>query len=322
VQQTTQGRAALISLLSDLRRNIEKALQGKSQAIDLLLTALLAQGHVLLEDVPGVGKTTMARALARSIEGSFRRIQFTSDLLPADVTGTSVFQQDEGEFTFHKGPIFANVVLADEINRTTPKTQSSLLEAMNEGQVSVDGTTHDLPRPFVVAATQNPHEFCGTYPLPESQLDRFMVRIQLGYPDAGVERAIVSNNSNGPERIASLKPVIQGAQVLELQQAVKKVRVDDAILDYLMELVQATRNTSLLDLGLSPRGAMMLYRATQSLALVRGRDYCLPDDVKELFIPVAAHRVVPRGQRDSGLQDRAVNESALREILSDATVPV
>jgi MoxR-like ATPase len=305
-----------------LRRNIETVLEGKSEAIDLVITALLARGHVLIEDVPGVGKTTLAGALARSIEGSFRRIQFTSDLLPADITGTSVFHRDRGEFEFKPGPIFANVVLADEINRTTPKTQSSLLEAMNEGQVSVDGITHALDKPFMVVATQNPHEFYGTYPLPESQLDRFMVRIRIGYPEGGIEKDIIRSGLTGNDRIDTIEPVVTPTEVLELQRAVKDVRFDDALLDYVMELVAATRESGLLELGISTRGAMMLHRAARAYALVQGRDFCLPDDVKHLAIPVVAHRVVPVGQRDGGVQDRSASERALRDILMTISVPV
>jgi MoxR-like ATPase len=314
--------STLIQTVSKLRRNIEAVLKGKTDAVDLVLTALLSKGHVLIEDVPGVGKTTLAWALARSIEGTFRRIQFTSDLLPADIVGTTVFHQDRGEFEFKPGPIFANVVLADEINRTTPKTQSSLLEAMNEEQVSIDGVTHPLPRPFFVAATQNPHEFYGTYPLPESQLDRFLLRIRLGYPEAAVERGLVSQGLNAADRVERLAPVVDGEQVEALQRAVDAVRFDDALLDYLMEVVEATRTSGLIELGISTRGAMMLHRAARAFALVQGRDYCLPDDLKRLVIPAAAHRIVPTGQHDGGGQDRSAAERVLRDIVKTVSVPV
>ena len=218
--------------------------------------------------------------------------------------------------------MFANVVLADEINRTTPKTQSSLLEAMNEGQVSVDGVTHDLEKPFIVAATQNPHEFYGTYPLPESQLDRFMLRIRMGYPESEVERRLIQQGLDGTDRVNAIGPVIDIAQVLELQAAVDTVRFDDSLLDYLMEIVAATRSSGLLELGLSPRGAMMLHRAARAYALIQGRDYCLPDDVKRLVVPAAAHRILPTGQRDGGPQERNLAERALRDIVKATSVPV
>jgi MoxR-like ATPase len=318
----TGASGSLLQPIAKIRRNVETVLKGKTDAVDLVLTALLSRGHVLIEDVPGVGKTTLAWALARSIEGSFKRIQFTSDLLPADIVGTTVFHQDRGEFEFKRGPIFANVVLADEINRTTPKTQSSLLEAMNEEQVSIDGVSHPLPRPFFVAATQNPHEFYGTYPLPESQLDRFILRIRLGYPDNAVERGIVGQGLNAANRVERLAPVVDGAQVVALQDAVDGVRFDDALLDYLMEIVEATRSSGLVELGISTRGAMMLHRAARAFALVQGRDYCLPDDLKRLVVPVAAHRIVPTGQHDGSGQDRAAAERLLRDIVKTVSVPV
>ncbi len=312
---------AIIELVGRLRHSIERALLGKRQAVDLALTALLARGHILIEDVPGVGKTTLARALAKSIAGAFRRIQFTSDLLPADITGTSVFLQDRGEFEFRQGPIFANVVLADEINRSTPKTQSSLLEAMNEGQVSVDGQTYQLEAPFIVAATQNPHEFYGTYPLPESQLDRFMLRISLGYPELDVERTLLRQDG-GRDLVDNVTPVLELDEVMTLQRAVQEVRFDESLLDYLLEIVSATRDSGLLDLGLSPRGALMLRRAARAFALVQGREYAVPDDIKRLLIPAAAHRVVPMGQREGGIQDRQLCERILRDILETLSIPV
>lgn len=320
--EDTSPRGDLLRLIDRLRRNIEAVLKGKTEAVDLVLTALIARGHVLIEDVPGVGKTTLARALARSIEGSFRRIQFTSDLLPADIIGTAVFHQSRSEFEFKPGPIFANVVLADEINRTTPKTQSSLLEAMNERQVSVDGVTHHLEEPFMVAATQNPHEFYGTYPLPESQLDRFLLRIRLGYPGAPIERDIISQGLDASDRVNAVESVITGEQVVGLQKAVEEIRFDDSLLDYVMEIVAATRTSGLLELGISTRGAMMLHRAARAYALIHGRDYCLPDDIKRLVISVGAHRVVPMGQRDGGVQDRTMAERALRDIVKTVSVPV
>ena len=296
-------------------------LRGKDGAVDLALTALVGRGHVLIEDVPGVGKTTLVRALARSIDGSFRRIQFTSDLLPADITGTSVFVQDRAEFEFRPGPLVANVVLADEINRTTPKTQSSLLEAMNEGQVSIDGLSHPLPTPFMVAATQNPHEFHGTFPLPESQLDRFMLRIRLGYPDGEVERELLASRT-GADPVDAVRPVVRAEQVLELQAAVDRVRVDPSLVEYVMDIVEATRASTMVELGLSTRGALMLQRAARAHALVAGRDYCLPDDVKDLAVAVGAHRIVPSGQRSGSGDDRDLSERILRDIVEGLTVPV
>jgi MoxR-like ATPase len=318
VRDITTGRHG--ELIDLLRQNVSKALMGKSEAVDLALTALIAGGHVLIEDVPGVGKTTLARALARSIDGSFRRIQFTSDLLPADITGSSVFLQDKGIFEFRPGPVFANVVLADEINRTTPKTQSSLLEAMNEGQVSVDGRTHSLPEPFMVAATQNPHEFYGTYPLPESQLDRFMLRIRIGYPDGAVERELLSGGA-GHDPVRSLKPVASPEQVMALQAAVGAIRFEDSLLDYVMEIVEATRVSSLIELGMSTRGGMMLHHAARASALLAGRDFTLPDDVKRLVIPVGAHRIVAAGSRDGSASNRNENERILRDIVDGIAVP-
>jgi MoxR-like ATPase len=272
---------------------------------------LLARGHVLIEDAPGVGKTTLAATLARSIGGRFQRIQFTSDMLPSDILGVSVWQPDRSEFVFKPGPLFANIVLADEINRTTPKTQSSLLEAMNEAQVSIDHATYPLPRPFMVLATQNPREYEGTYPLPESQLDRFLLRIRIGYPEPGHEKAILRGRAVPPEAV---EPVLDAGEVVTLQAETEHVRVEDVVLDYLMALVAATRKSSLLSLGVSPRGSRSLLRAAQASALVDGRDWVVPDDVKHLAGPVLAHRVVPRAGTVDG-------DGAIRAIAQEVAVP-
>ncbi len=279
-----------------------------------MLTALLAEGHLLIEDAPGVGKTTLAKALARSIDASFKRIQFTPDLLPSDIVGVSVYDQATTSFSFKAGPIFANVVLADEINRTNPRTQSSLLEAMSEPSVSVDGQPHPLPRPFLVLATQNPHEFEGTYPLPESQLDRFLLRIRIGYPSAEQEREVLRAQTT-THPLERLTPVVTGADVLRLQEATRQVRVDDAVLDYVVAIAQRSRETPDLAIGVSPRGSLALRRAAQALALVRGRDHVVPDDVKDLAFPVLAHRVVVRrGHRPV--------DDVLAELVAAVSAPV
>ena len=302
-----------------LLANIESTIMGKREAIKFALVGLLARGHVLLEDVPGVGKTTLARALARSIDCQFRRIQFTPDLLPSDIVGVSVFDQGEGHFKFHSGPLFANVILADEINRTTPRTQSALLEAMNDFQVSVDGVTHVLPSPFIVLATQNPIEYAGTYSLPEAQLDRFLLRVGIGYPDRDSERQILKS-----QRLAhpldSLQPVITGAEVLQLQEAVRQVVMDEALSDYILEIASRTREHKGLALGVSPRGCLMLYRAAQAHAVVEGRAFCTPDDIKRLALPVLSHRVIEKG-RDAGAS-RKDGETILGEILEEVPVPI
>jgi MoxR-like ATPase len=280
--------------LRELQATIERALIGKPDVVRLALVALLAKGHLLIEDVPGVGKTTLALALARAVGGSFQRIQFTSDLLPADILGTSVYDQQNARFEFHPGPVFANVVLADEINRTTPKTQSSLLEAMNDFQVSLDHHTYKLPEPFLVLATQNPLEHHGTHPLPESQMDRFLLRLRIGYPDGADERRILRGDR--PITPDQLEPALTPPDVLRLQRTVETVRVDEALVDYLLALVEASRRCEALALGVSPRCSLALYRAAQAHAYLDGRDYCVPDDVKQLVIPVFAHRVIPRGR--------------------------
>ena len=300
-----------------LEESVGRALVGKPEAVRLAIIGLLARGHLLIEDVPGVGKTTLGAALARSIGGGFQRIQFTSDMLPSDVLGVAVYQPDRGEFVFKPGPLFTNIVLADEINRTTPKTQSSLLEAMNEAQVSLDHTTHPLPKPFMVLATQNPHEYEGTFPLPESQLDRFLLRIRIGYPDGPDEKVILRG---GAAALPLLEPVLDAAAVLELQDQADGVRADESVLDYLMALVAATRVSPLLSLGVSPRGSLALLRAARARALADGRDFVLPDDVKALAVPALAHRVIARaapGVAGGGLHSEAV----IRALLQDLPVP-
>jgi len=302
-----------------LQQNIETVLIGKTEAVRLVLVGLFAGGHILIEDVPGVGKTILARALARSIRASFRRLQFTPDLLPTDIIGVPIYNAAEDSFVFKRGPIFANVILADEINRTTPRTQSSLLEAMNEFQVSVDGATYDLPQPFIVLATQNPHEYEGTFPLPESQLDRFLLRIKIGYPARRDERRVLTTQRLS-HPLDSLEPVLEAEEVVAIQAAVREVRVDEVITEYVLEIVARTRRTEELEIGVSPRGALSLSRAAQALALLEGRDYCLPDDVKRLAICVFAHRVIRRAALSAagGRDEREI----IRQIVDETPVPV
>lgn len=306
------------SLIQGLERNITSAILGKPETVRLAVVALLAQGHLLVEDAPGVGKTSLAKALARSIDCDFKRLQFTPDMLPSDILGSSVFLPTLGEFEFRRGPIFTNVLLADEINRTTPRTQSALLEAMSEGQVSVEGKTHPLAEPFFVLATQNPYEFEGTYPLPENQLDRFMLCVEIGYPTREVERNVLTNHREG-EPVDKLKPAITGDQLRQLQRSARAIRVDEAINDYMLDIIHATRAHEQLQLGVSTRGAITLYRAAQSLALVEGRSYVIPDDVKRLAVPVLAHRVVVKGVLHEGRRDRA--QMVINQILSKTRVP-
>jgi MoxR-like ATPase len=304
-----------------LQAAIERVIRGKPEAVRLAIVTLLAGGHLLIEDVPGVGKTTLAHALALALDCSFQRIQFTSDLLPSDVVGLSIYNQQESLFEWKPGPIFANVILADEINRTTPKTQSALLEAMAEQHVTVEGTTHPLPSPFMVLATQNPIEHHGTYPLPESQLDRFMLRLRIGYPGAADERQILRDREHA-EPLKEMQPVMTAEDVLELQQAVSEVLVDDAIVDYLMRIVAATRASEMLDLGVSPRGTLSLFRAAQALALTEERSYCLPDDIKRLVIPVFAHRIAVSSRYSSAMRRSEEAEAVLREIMKTISVPL
>jgi MoxR-like ATPase len=297
--------------VSRIETNLARVIRGKSESIRLLLTALLAAGHTLLEDVPGTGKTTLAKALARSIDGEFRRIQFTPDLLPADITGSSFYSPKEGTFSFREGPVFANVVLADEINRTSPRTQSALLEVMSENQVTIEGRRRDLPQPFFVVATQNPSDYHGTYPLPEAQLDRFAVRITLGYPDMDHEMEILYSQNDG-HPLDDLDPVLTTAEVLLMQEQIRTVRVDRAIAEYILRLIERTRADSRLRLGISPRGSLALYRMSQSRAAIEGRDFVLPDDVRALAVPVLAHRVLlDTKSRYGGALPQTVIEEAM-----------
>ena len=288
----TVSHAAAHAQVERLVANVQRVVFGKREQVLLAVIGLLAEGHVLIEDVPGTGKTTLARALARSLDLSFRRIQFTSDLLPSDVLGVSVHDAASGEFVFRPGPVFTHVVLADELNRTTPRTQSALLECMSDRRVSLDGKTHDLPCPFLVLATQNPLEFEGTYPLPESQLDRFLIRIAMGYPAREDERMVLRTRAAG-EDVDRLEPVLQRDDLLALIALVRSVRVHTSIEDYVLTILASTRRGGKFALGLSTRAGVGLVRAAQARALACGRDYCLPDDVKELAVPVLAHRVVP-----------------------------
>jgi MoxR-like ATPase len=310
-----------IQRTTELQQAIESVIRGKSEAVQLAIATLLAGGHLLVEDVPGVGKTTLAQALARCLDCSFQRIQFTSDLLPSDIVGVSVFNQHTGDFEFKPGPLFANVIVADEINRTTPKTQSSLLEAMAEGRATIESQTYDLPRPFLVLATQNPADHHGTYPLPESQLDRFLMRIRMGYPSRAEEKEILRQQTYF-HPLERLRPLMNAREVIELQEAVKHVRMDDALVDYLMEIVTATREHAALELGVSPRGALALYRAAQALALTEDRDYCIADDIKRLVIPVFAHRILLGARQTTHLRRGNDAELILHEIVSGIRVPL
>jgi len=303
--------------VSTLLSAIGQTIKGKKETIQLSIVALLAEGHLLIEDVPGVGKTTLGHALARSLDCSFHRIQFTSDLLPSDVLGVAIFNPKVNEFEFKHGPIFANVVLADEINRTTPKTQSALLEAMNENQVTIENVTYPLPRPFMVLATQNPAEHHGTYPLPESQLDRFLMRIEVGYPDLAAEKEILKRYTNGNHK-HRVEPVLSPEDVLFLQDQSRKVRVTDAIVDYMLSLVHSTRNHPDIELGVSPRGSVALFRAAQAMAFLDSRSFVIPDDVKRLVHPVFAHRIVIAR---SGTRNRTDTFTLLSEILEQTKVP-
>jgi len=307
-------------LLGRLIAEIEKVYVGKRDRVELALVSLLAGGHLIIEDVPGVGKTILAHTIARALDCEFRRIQFTPDLLPTDLLGVNIYDEAQSRFVFKRGPLFANIVLADEINRTTPKTQSCLLEAMNEYQITVDGVAHPLPVPFCVLATQNPFEFEGTFPLPESQLDRFFLRMNLGYPTAEEGKRIIRDQKVS-HPIEDVQPVMRGPQMVELQMLVRQVRVSDEALDYVIRIVEATRAHEGVVTGVSPRGGVHLYRAAQGLALLRGRDYVEPDDVKELAVPVLSHRMrFRRASRGTGAGSYEEAARIVREVLNKVPV--
>lgn len=309
------------NVIHEIRSQVETAVLGKEKTVRLSVVALLAGGHILLEDAPGLGKTSLARALAKTLGCRFTRLQFTPDLLPSDILGASIFRPNTGEFEFRPGPVFTNVLLADEINRTTPRTQSALLEAMSEQQVSVEGLTMPLESPFLVIATQNPFEFEGTYPLPENQLDRFMMCLEVGYPDREVELEVLKRHRNG-QPVDALTSVTDAKTITGMQQAVSEIAVDDSLSNYMLDVVDATRNHDDLALGVSTRGTLTLYRAAQAMAMVEGREFVIPDDVKELILPVLAHRIVCRGAVRDGHGHRRKAGQILNSIVDRMSVPV
>jgi MoxR-like ATPase len=306
---------------AEMEQALRKIIRGKDDVVRLALVSLFARGHLLIEGVPGVGKTTLGQAIARALDCGFQRVQFTSDMLPSDVLGITIYSAAEQQFEFKHGPIFTNILLADEINRTTPKTQSALLEAMNEGQVTMDVQSYPLPQPFLVIATQNPVEHHGTYPLPESQLDRFLMRVRMGYPDGDAEREILRSQA-GTAQLEHLRPVLTGGDVLEMQSAVTRIHVDDSLVTYTLEIVRKTRESEFLSLGVSPRGSQMLYRAAQAMAFLSGRNFCTPEDFKPLVVPVFAHRVVLNAMSPSTLKKSEQAEQVLRDIVESVPVPI
>ncbi len=306
------------SAAAALRANVSRVMVGKDELINLAFVALLCEGHLLLEDVPGIGKTTLAKALAKSLDCQFRRIQFTPDLLPSDLTGLAIYNQKTQDFEFRSGPVLTQILLADEINRATPRTQSALLEAMQERQITVDGSTMRLPRPFFVMATQNPVELEGTFPLPEAQVDRFFMRIKLGYPSATEESAILKRFERA-EPLDALQPVIENNALLEMQRAVQTIRVEDSIREYMVEIARATRSHNAIELGVSPRGTLFLYHAAQAYAATQGRDYVLPDDVKYLAPYVLTHRLILGAQ--TRLRGRTTQD-IVQEIVQAVPAPV
>jgi MoxR-like ATPase len=319
-RETVETPPVSLAKLEELEAALGEAIRGKAEVLRLAVVCLLAKGHLLIEDVPGVGKTTLAHALARSVSADFHRLQFTSDMLPSDVLGVTIYNAHTEAFEFKQGPIFTNFLLADEINRATPKTQSALLEAMNDLQITIDGHSYPLSQPFLVVATQNPVEHHGTYPLPESQLDRFLMRLRIGYPDAASEREILRDSDRAGE--LRIDPVLTTQETLGLQAQVSRVTVDDALLDYILAIVDKTRHHDALALGVSPRGAQAMYRAAQALAMMEGRAYVIPDDIKRLAVPVFSHRVVVNTR--TTLTQRTLDQSdrILQEILTLVSVPL
>ncbi|QGJ70036.1 Magnesium chelatase [Planctomycetales bacterium 10988] len=306
------------SRLTELEEHMAKVVLGKPEIVRLCVIAVLAEGHVLLEDVPGVGKTLIGKALAHCIDGNFCRLQLTPDLLPSDIVGTSLYNNQTGDFTYKPGPLFANVVLADEINRTTPRTQSALLEAMSDRQISVDGVSHPLPDPFIVIATQNPFEFEGTYPLPESQLDRFLFRIKVGYPPREIEAQILKDHLNG-EPVEELQPILSIEDLLSLRKGVHEVTIEESLEEYLLDIIHATRDSEALHVGISTRGLLAFFRAAQAMAFVEGRDYLIPDDFKRLAVPTLAHRVLPKGFHHTGQRESV--ETLIKRLVDAIPVP-
>jgi len=312
--------ASLHERAERLEQALRRVIRGSDEVVRLALVAVFARGHLLIEGVPGVGKTTLGQTLARALDCTFQRVQFTSDMLPTDLLGTSIYSAAEERFEFKPGPVFTNILLADEINRTTPKTQSALLEVMNEGQVTVDGQPREVPRPFLVIATQNPVEHHGTYPLPESQMDRFLLRVQMTYPAAESEREILRAQA-GAARLGEVRPVLTGLEVLEMQERVDNIRVDESLVSYTLEIVKRTRQSEQLSLGVSPRGSLMLYRAAQALAFIEGRSFTTPHDFKRLAVPVFAHRVVVNARYSSTLKTSEQADRIVADIVDNVSVP-